>query len=56
LKSPIYQKNKKIPFSYQFGNGFRQNKSKAKQLFGKACDMRHQDGCKNYKILNEQGY
>jgi len=40
---------------YYNGQGIRQNKSKAKELFGKACDGGHQNGCKNYKILNEQG-
>ena len=34
----------------------RQNKSKAKDYFGKACDMGLQLGCDNYRKLNEQGY
>ena len=40
---------------YYFGQGVRQNKSRAKELFGKACDGGHEGGCRNYKILNEQG-
>jgi TPR repeat protein len=40
---------------YDIGQGVRQNKSKAKELFGQACDNGYQEGCHNYKILNEQG-
>ena len=40
---------------YANGQGIRQDKSTAKQWFGKACDNKNQLGCKNYKILNEQG-
>ena len=38
---------------YEFGRGVRQNKSIAKEWYGKACDNGHQDGCDNYKFLNE---
>lgn len=41
---------------YYYGNGVRQNITTAKEYFGKACDAGSQDGCNNYKILNEQGY
>ena len=41
--------------AYSNGIGVRQNKQKAKELFGKACDGGHQGGCKGYRILNEQG-
>ena len=38
---------------YEFGRGVRQNKSIAKEWYGKACDNGYQDGCDNYKRLNE---
>lgn len=41
---------------YANGQGVKQDKKRAKTLFGKACDGQENDGCKNYKILNEQGY
>jgi TPR repeat protein len=40
---------------YNNGDGIRQNKKIAKELFGKACDGGLNKGCKNYKILNEKG-
>ena len=40
---------------YYNGQGVRQNKSKAKKLYGNACDGGYEPGCHNYKILNEQG-
>lgn len=33
-----------------------QEKLMAKELFGTACDNGSKEGCKNYKILNEEGY
>ena len=39
---------------YFRGDGIRQNKDTAKELFGKACDYGFMDGCNNYKILNEK--
>jgi len=42
--------------SYEFGFGVKQDKLEAKRLYGLACDNRNASGCKNYKILNEQGY
>lgn len=41
---------------YYSGEGVKQNYKKAKELFGIACDGGFQSGCKNYKILNQQGY
>jgi len=41
---------------YEYGQGVKQNKRKAKELYGKACNNKNSLGCKNYKILNEQGY
>ena len=41
---------------YEAGIGVRQNKSKAKEFFGKLCDLGDQQGCDNYRKLNEQGY
>lgn len=38
---------------YEYGKGVRQNKSIAKEWYGKACDNGYQDGCDNYKRLNE---
>jgi len=29
---------------------------KYENFFGKACDKGYSDGCKNYRILNEQGH
>ena len=40
---------------YLNGDGVRQDKSKALQLFGKACDMKNEGSCKNYAILKNQG-
>jgi len=40
---------------YLNGDGIRQNKSTAKEYFGKVCDLGDQDGCDFYKQLNEQG-
>jgi TPR repeat protein len=40
---------------YVKGQGVRQDKSKAKMLFGQACDNGFQKGCDYYRILNEQG-
>lgn len=42
--------------AYANGEGVKQDKSKAKALFGKACDGGSQKGCGYYKILNEEGY
>jgi len=39
---------------YQNGRGVRQNYSKAKELFGKACDSGDAEGCKNYARLNKK--
>jgi TPR repeat protein len=40
---------------YTNGEGVRQNKSKALELFGKACDLSNEAGCRNYAILKNQG-
>ncbi|RDU51662.1 sel1 repeat family protein [Helicobacter sp. MIT 01-3238] len=40
---------------YINGQGVRQNSSTAKQYFGKACDLGSQNGCDNYRKLNNQG-
>ena len=31
-----------------------EDKSKAKEYFGKACDLRSQEGCDKYRELNEK--
>jgi len=41
---------------YGNGKGVRQDKKLAKDWFWKSCDHRNQDGCDNYRVLNEQGY
>ena len=41
---------------YGNGHGVQQNKTTAKWYFGKACDFGDQEGCDNYRKLNEQGY
>lgn len=45
-----------LGLKYEYGMGVRQNKSTAKELFGKACDNGHQAGCISYRALDEQGY
>lgn len=45
-----------IGYMYNEGLGVRQNKSTAKEYFGKACDNGLQQGCEAYKELNEQGH
>ncbi|RAX55227.1 hypothetical protein CCY99_00575 [Helicobacter sp. 16-1353] len=37
---------------YYKGKGVRQDYSKAKEYFGKACDLGSQDGCDEYRDLN----
>ncbi|GAB1466468.1 hypothetical protein MASR2M54_19680 [Aliarcobacter cryaerophilus] len=39
----------------QMVRGVIQDKKRAKEYFGKACDGGDQKGCDNYKILNQQG-
>ena len=41
---------------YQYGQGVRQNYSKAKELYIKACNMGFKLGCKDYEILIKMGY
>ncbi|MDQ1339916.1 MAG: uncharacterized protein QG567_1072 [Campylobacterota bacterium] len=45
-----------VGLMYDNGKGVKQNRSRAKELFGKACDMKLQAGCDEYKLLNVQGY
>ena len=40
---------------YHDGEGVAKNLSKAKELFGKACDFGEQAGCDAYKNLNKLG-
>ena len=39
---------------YANGLGVRQNTSKAKELYGKACDEGDNLGCRYYAILNKR--
>ncbi|SIN72081.1 Sel1 repeat-containing protein [Sulfurivirga caldicuralii] len=43
----------KLGLMYDNGQGVRQDKSKAKMLFGQACDNGFQRGCDGYRILNK---
>lgn len=45
-----------LALMYYEGTGIRQNKLKAKEWFGRSCDNGEQEGCDNYRKLNEQGY
>lgn len=46
-----------LGFFYEDGlGGLRQNRSTAKEWYGKACDKGLQDGCDEYRRLNERGY
>jgi TPR repeat protein len=45
-----------IGVMYHNGQGVRQNKKIAKEWFGKACDNGLQEGCDEYRKLNEAGY
>jgi TPR repeat protein len=40
---------------YANGEAVRQDKSRALALFGKACDMKAEQGCSNYAKLKNQG-
>lgn len=42
--------------AYTNGTNVEQNLTKAKEFFGKACDLRDLKGCDSYKILNEAGF
>jgi TPR repeat protein len=41
---------------YYKGQGVRRDLKKAKELFGKACDMKVQSGCDNYRRLVSGNY
>lgn len=41
---------------YTYGKGIKQNYAEAKKIFGLACNNEYENGCYNYRILNEQGY
>ena len=45
-----------LGFMYATGSGVTENTFKAKELFGKACDLQLAKGCKSYKLLNESEY
>lgn len=42
--------------AYTNGTNTEQNLTKAKEFFGKACDLRNSKGCDSYKVLNEAGF
>jgi len=39
---------------YDKGEGVKQDYFKAKEYYGKACDLQLSIGCKNYAILNKK--
>ncbi|PSM51746.1 Sel1 repeat protein [Campylobacter blaseri] len=41
---------------YTDSNIVEQNLTKAKEFFGKACELRERKGCQSYKVLNQSGY
>lgn len=41
---------------YEAGDFVRQNKSTAKEWYGKACDGGYVYGCQSYRRLHEEGY
>jgi len=41
---------------YKNGLGVRQDLGIAKEWYGKACDNGEQEGCDEYRKLNERGY
>ena len=43
-------------FLYDNGEGVRLDRKRALALFGKACDLKEEDGCKNYAKLKGQGH
>ncbi len=46
-----------LGYFYERGlGGLRQNKAKAKELYGKVCDKGNSGGCSEYRRLNENGY
>ena len=51
---PIAQYN--IGNLYEHGQGVRQSYSLAKEWYGKACDLGEQQGCDEYRRLNDLGY
>ena len=42
--------------SYYYGEGVKLDKKRALTLFGKACDLKEEQGCKNYATLKGQGH
>lgn len=45
-----------IGVDYEFGSGVEKDLKKAKEYYGKSCDLGFQNGCDNYRRLNEQGH
>lgn len=61
LKKAAAQKNSHaqilLGVAYEFGNrGVNKDYVIAKEWYGKSCDNGNSNGCRNYKILNEQGH
>lgn len=44
-----------LGLSYLEGTGIRQSTQKAKEYFGKACDLGCDNGCNEYAKLNKKG-
>lgn len=45
-----------LGFSYVNGKGVKQDSKIAKEYFGKACDLKVQEGCDFYAKLKSMGY
>lgn len=47
---------RKAGFVLLSGDGVRQDFKRAKEYFGRACDLKDEEGCSKYRMLNEKGY
>jgi hypothetical protein len=39
---------------YEYGEGTRQDRNKAKELYGKSCDLQYQEGCDEFAKMNQK--
>ena len=40
---------------YRSGKDVKQDKSRAKEFFGKSCDLSYEEGCDSYRELSQEG-
>ena len=45
-----------VGYAYYTGNGVKQDFTKAKAFYSKACDLGENLGCEGYRELQQQGY